>query len=167
MSSLASQLIQDSNCGQDYRNQNPLVTQAHAGLVAYEPLYRATCIKNSETGNYCFADAITNSSKPSDSYPYYTALGTDLPAASRPTCNNCLQEIMGIFAGYAANKGQPVSTTYMSTAQQINLGCGPNFVNSTVPVATIANSATKQGEITDAPALMAFVVGLVVVCMAF
>ncbi len=167
MASLASQLIQDSNCGQDYRNENAIVTQAHAGLISYEPLYRATCLKNSATGNYCFADAITNTSNLSDSYPYYTALGTNLPAASRPTCGKCLQDTMGIFAGYAANKDQPVSKTYTSTAQQVDLGCGPQFVNATVPIATISNSATKQGAITDASALMAFVVGLVVACSAF
>jgi hypothetical protein len=166
MASLATQLIQDSNCGQEYRNQNPLVTQAHAGLISYEPLYRATCVKSSETGNYCFADAITNTTNPSDSYPYYTALGTDLPAASRPTCNQCLQDTMDSFAGYAANRDQPVSRTYTSTAQQINLGCGPGFVNATVPIATISNSAVKQGGLSDTSALMAFAIGLFVACIA-
>lgn len=167
MASLASQLIQDSNCGQDYRNQNPLVTQAHAGLVSYEPLYRATCLRNGATGNYCFADAITNTSSPSDSYPYYTALGTVLPAAARPTCDECLQETMDIFAGYAANRDQPVSKTYISSAQQINIGCGPEYVNATVPVATVSNSAVKQGTVTEASALLAFIIGLVVACVAF
>jgi len=167
MASLATQLIQDSNCGQEYRNQNPLVTQAHAGLISFEPLYRATCVKSRETGNYCFADAITNTTNPSDSYPYYTALGTDLPAASRPTCNKCLQDTMDSFAGYAANRDQPVSRTYTSTAQQINLGCGPNFVNATVPIAIISNSAMKQGELSDTSALLAFAIGLLVACIAF
>lgn len=167
MASLASQLIQDSNCGQDYRKENPLVTQALSGLIAYEPLYRATCLKDNETGNYCFADAITNTTNPSDSYPYYTALGTNLPAASRPTCDKCLQDTMGFFAGYANNRDQPVSKTYIMTAQQINLGCGPEFVNATVPIATVSNSATKQGAITDASALMAFIVGLLVACVVF
>jgi hypothetical protein len=167
MASFATQLIQDSNCGQEYRNQNPLVTQAHAGLISYEPLYRATCVKSSETGNYCFADAITNTTNPSDSYPYYTALGTDLPAASRPTCNKCLQDTMDSFAGYAANRDQPVSRTYTSTAQQINLGCGPSFVNATVPVAIISSSAVKHRELGDTSALMAFAIGLLVACIAF
>lgn len=166
MLSLASQLIQDSNCGQDYRNENPLVTQAYAGLIAYEPLYRATCLKNDATGNYCFADAITNASNPSDAYPYYTALGTHLPGSSRPTCDNCLQETMAIFVPFAANKTQPLSKTYIGTAEQINLGCGPGFVNATVPVA-VQNAATRQGAVTDTSALTAFVVGLVVAVTAF
>lgn len=167
MASFASRLVQDSNCGQDYRNENAIVTQARSGLIAYEPLYKATCLKNSATGNYCFADAITNTSSPSDSYAYYTALGTNLPAASRPTCDQCLEDTMDIFAGYAAIKAQPLSKTYISTAQQINLGCGPDYVNATVPVATVSNSAVKQGAISDASALVAFVVGLAVACMAF
>ena len=167
MASLATQLIQDSNCGQEYRNQNPLVTQAHAGLIAYEPLYRATCLKSSETENYCFADAISNTSNPSDSYPYYTVLGTNLPAASRPTCSKCLQDTMGIFAEYAVNKAQPVSETYVSTAQQIILGCGPEFVNALVPVATISNSAMKQSAITKISTLMAFIIGLLMACLTF
>jgi hypothetical protein len=167
MASLASQLVQDSNCGQDHRNENPIVIQAQAGLISYEPLYRATCLKNEATGNYCFADAITNTSNPSDSYPYYTALGTDLPAASRPTCDKCLEDVMGIFAGYAANRDQPVSRTFTMTARQINLGCGPEFVNATVPVATVSNAAVRHGVVTDTAALMAFVVGLVVTCLAF
>ncbi|ERF68767.1 hypothetical protein EPUS_07254 [Endocarpon pusillum Z07020] len=167
MASLASQLMQDSNCGQDYRNQNSLVVQAHAGLVSYEPLYRATCLRDRATGNYCFADAITNTSNLSDSYPYYTALGTILPAAARPTCDECLQGTMEIFAGYATNRDQPVSKTYISTAQQINMGCGPEFVNTTVPVGTVSNSAVKQGTVTEASALLAFVLGLIVACVAF
>ena len=167
MSSLASRLIEDSNCGQDYRNENPLVTQARAGFIAYEPLYRATCLKNGDTGNYCFADAINNSSNPSDSYPYYTALGTHLPGGSRPTCNKCIQDTMEIFAGYAAMREQPVSTTYTSTAQQIALGCGPDFVNATVPVGTVSSAATKQSAVTIASDLRAVVVGLLVACVIF
>jgi hypothetical protein len=167
MASLASRLIEDTNCGQDYRSENPLVIQARAGLIAYEPLYRATCIKNGDTGNYCFVDAISNSSNPSDSYPYYTALGTNLPGGSRPTCNKCIQDTMEIFAGYAAMKEQPVSTTYTSTAQQIALGCGPDFVNATVPVGTTSSGTVKQSTVADASALMAFVAGLLVACLAF
>jgi len=74
---------------------------------------------------------------------------------------------MDSFAGYAANRDQPVSRTYTSTAQQINLGCGPNFVNATVPIAIISNSAMKQGELSDTSALLAFAIGLLVACIAF
>lgn len=167
MASLASQLIEDSSCGQDYRSENPLVMQARAGLIAYEPLYRATCLKSGDTGDYCFTDAITNTSNPANSYPYYTALGTHLAGGSRPTCTKCLQDTMNIFAGYAAMREQPISTTYTQTAQQIALGCGPEFVNATVPVGTTSIAAAKQRPLTDTSVLMALVVGLLVACTAF
>lgn len=103
MSRLAQDIRKQSNCGPDYTKQNPLVLQAYNGLIAYEPLYRAGCLK-SGTGSYCtlregtlytgpptnwaidagFADAITNMSSPSDSYVYFLPLGLPLPGGSRP-----------------------------------------------------------------------------------
>ncbi|KAA6416216.1 MAG: hypothetical protein FRX48_00936 [Lasallia pustulata] len=47
MSSLATQIKQDSTCGPDYRAQNPLVLQAYNGLLAYPPLYKAGCLQAS------------------------------------------------------------------------------------------------------------------------
>ncbi|KAI9724891.1 MAG: hypothetical protein M1812_000167 [Candelaria pacifica] len=131
MSSLSQQLVSSSYCGTDYKNQNPIVLQAYNGFVSYEPLYQAGCRRDS-SGGYCFADAITNTSSPSDSYPYYLPLGVSLPGASRPTCSTCLQNTMQSFSSAAANKTQPVSQVYSNAAQQINIGCGPTFVNTTV-----------------------------------
>jgi hypothetical protein len=156
MTSLASQLVSSDNCAQDYANQNPLVAQAHAGLVAYQPVYLATCLKSNDTGNYCFADAITNQANPSDAYPYYAAIGLNLPAAARPTCNNCLQSTMAIFAGYARDKMQLLSTTYIPTAQQIDLNCGPTFANITVPVGTVSSG----GDILRTASWMTAAVGV-------
>ena len=133
MLSLAAQLIEDANCGQDYRDENPIVLEAYAGLVAYEPVYNATCITSPATGDYCFADAITNATNPSDAYPYYTALGIQLPGGVDLTCDKCLQDTMAIYALAAANSSQPVSSTYVDTAEIIDVSCGPTFVNTTVP----------------------------------
>lgn len=131
MSSLAQQLRLDSNCGADYKLQNPMVRQAYAGLVAYAPLYQASCLKDS--GNkYCFANAITNTKSPADSYVYYLPLGMPLPGGSQLTCSECLKTTMGYFNAVAGNKSQPVSTDYTQAAQMINMGCGPGFVNQTV-----------------------------------
>ena len=131
MSSLAQQLRLDSNCGADYKLQNPMVRQAYAGLVAYAPLYQASCLKDS--GNkYCFANAITNTKSPADSYVYYLPLGMPLPGGSQLTCSQCLKTTMGYFNAVAGNKSQPVSTDYTQAAQMINMGCGPGFVNQTV-----------------------------------
>lgn len=142
LANIASQLIETSNCGQDFRQQNPLVSQAYAGLIAYEPIYRATCLRDATTANYCFAEAISNSTNPADSYPYYTALGLSLPASAQPSCTSCLKDTMSIFAGYAPNGAQPLAKTYLPCASQVDSTCGPNFVATDVKVGSVSNPNT-------------------------
>ncbi|KAI9886711.1 MAG: hypothetical protein M1823_001487 [Watsoniomyces obsoletus] len=157
MSRLASDIRRDNNCGQDLRDQNPVVVQAYNGMIAYQPLYQAGCLK-SESGSYCFADAITNTSSPSDSYPYYMPLGLPLPGGSRPACTDCLQKTMSIFAGAASNATQPASRHYLSTAQVINLSCGPNFVNATIPPARgAATTSTPHQSLAGISVLAIFI----------
>lgn len=134
MASFARDLQEDSNCGEDYRRQNPLVGQAYNGLIAYEPLYYAGCQKNSQD-QYCFAEAILNTSSTpvSDSYVYFLPLGIPLPAPSKPSCSQCQVRTMSIFNKAAANATQPISKTYVDAARMIDLTCGPTFVNSTLP----------------------------------
>ncbi|KAK5016622.1 hypothetical protein LTR16_000085 [Cryomyces antarcticus] len=141
MASLARDIQSGDHCGSDFAAQNPTVVQAYNGFVAYQPLYHAGCLKNT-AGDYCFASAITNTSSTTDSYTYYLPLGVPLPGGSRPTCNTCLQNTMAIFSNAASNSSQPVSHDYGDAAQQINLGCGPNFVNVTVPRLASAAMAT-------------------------
>jgi len=52
MNSLARELLADSACKPDYDNNNAQVVQAYNGLIAYEPLYRATCLRDDD-GSYC------------------------------------------------------------------------------------------------------------------
>jgi hypothetical protein len=52
MNGLARELVAETNCAVDYSNDNPQVLQAYNGLVAYEPLYQASCLRDSE-GSYC------------------------------------------------------------------------------------------------------------------
>ncbi|KAL9056134.1 MAG: hypothetical protein Q9206_002866 [Seirophora lacunosa] len=134
LSSIASQLRQDSNCGSDYRRQQPLVLAAYNGLVSYSPLFRAGCERDPESGNYCFANAIQNKTSPSDSYPYYLPLGIPLPGGSQPTCSDCLRRTMDIFHESVQERGQqgPLMTNYAGAAQLVNVGCGPSFSNQTV-----------------------------------
>ncbi|KAL8834214.1 MAG: hypothetical protein Q9170_003871 [Blastenia crenularia] len=132
LASFATQLRQDANCGDDYRRQQPLVVSAYNGLISYEPLYKAGCEKD-EKGNYCFANAITNASSPTDSYPYYLPLGIGLPGGSQPTCSTCLRNTMTIFNQAANGKTQaPLAGDYQAAAQMINVGCGPSFANQTM-----------------------------------
>jgi hypothetical protein len=52
MNELARELRDNSNCAVDYANDNPQVLQAYNGLVAYYPLYQASCLRDGD-GRYC------------------------------------------------------------------------------------------------------------------
>ena len=152
----------NSNCGADYTLENPIVRQAYAGFLSYAPLYQASCLKDGG-GNYCFANAITNTSSPTDSYVYYLPLGVNLPGGSRPTCSTCLQQTMGVFAETAGNLSQPISTDYVQAAMQIDSGCGPTFVNQSVtPIqgSEPSKSAAVAATVVHLPFLVAAFIGL-------
>lgn len=146
MSKFAEQLVSQGNCYDDYQRQNPLVMQAYAGLQAYEPLYQATCLKDNRTGEYWFSTAM-DSDNADDSYPYYTAVGLQLPTGSKPNCTDGLRATMSIFASYAVQQSQPLSSTYLSCASQINSKCGTNFAPTQVQsVSKVSkNAAIKKG----------------------
>ncbi|KAL8991422.1 MAG: hypothetical protein Q9169_007873 [Polycauliona sp. 2 TL-2023] len=164
MSSLASQLRSDSNCNQDYRREQPLVIAAYNGLVAYEPLYKAGCARDPVRGNYCFANAITNSSSPQDSYPYYLPLGIALPGGSQPSCTACLSETMRFFNEAASEGGDKeqgvLRKTLPAAAHLINLGCGPGFANETV-----ASAGENAGFVAKAVPRWSAVFVLMVLCV--
>lgn len=52
MNALARELKSNEACGVDYNNNNAQAVQAYNGLIAYEPLYRASCLRD-DSGNYC------------------------------------------------------------------------------------------------------------------
>jgi hypothetical protein len=39
---------------------------------------------------------------------------------------------MNIFQAAASNTTQPISRTYLTAAQQINMACGPDYVRETI-----------------------------------
>jgi len=155
LTNLASQLIDDANCGADYLRQNPLVVQAYSGLTAYEPVYQATCLKSSETGNYCFSDAILNQTNPVDFYTYYTAIGMTLPPAVHPTCNKCLHDTMEIFANYAGTDNQPLAKTYLACANQIDASCGAGFVATNIKTGAIATPGSSAASSLSGTSMIA------------
>lgn len=159
MGKLADDLISQSNCQADYNQQNPLVVQAYDGLQAYESLYQATCLKNTTTHEYCFVEAM-DTTNADDSYPYYTAVGLQLPIGSKPTCSSCLKNTMAIFAGYAVQKDQPLSNTYLASATQINAECGSGFASTQVKADSkvAANSAIKSSTTSLASVLLVVLV---------
>ncbi len=147
MSDYAAQIKSSANCGADLRLQNPMVEQAYNGFVAYQPLYHAGCLRDNR-GNYCFADAATNTSAPTSSYIYYLPLGMLLPSITRPTCNTCLHNTMGVFASYASDSTQPLSNDYGQAAQLIDGYCGSRSIASSVQATgAAASSAQSSGLI--------------------
>lgn len=131
MGRYARELESNENCGSDLRNRQPVVVEAHNGFLAYESLYHAGCLKD-ESGSYCFANAISNTTSTADPYPYFIPVGLQLPGGTRPTCSECLRDTMAIFSASAKNSRLPISNTYLSAAQQVNVACGPTFADSSV-----------------------------------
>lgn len=164
MADFAAKLNSEDACKADFELGNPTVTRAYAGLMAYEPLYKATCLRNATTDDYCFVDAATNSSNASDYYIYFLPLGMSLPGGSRPTCNKCLRDTMDIFTHYATLEGQPLAKTYMSAAEQLNTACGPDFANTTVQVAV----SEDLSSVVQIPSIVSILghVGLLVIVLA-
>ncbi|KAI7141979.1 hypothetical protein KC316_g8630 [Hortaea werneckii] len=144
MSSLARTIKQPSTCGDDYKLQNPMVRQAYAGFVAYETLYRVGCLTDAD-GDYCFSNAVSNMTAPTSSYVYYLPLGVQLPAGTRPSCNDCLQDTMQVFAQAAANKSTPLAETYGDAGQMIQMACGPSYAVDAVQ-RTNAAAAAAMGS---------------------
>ena len=139
MASFALGLRSSSACSQDYDSEQPTVRQAYNGLVSYDLIYQAMCTKatpspqNNNSADFCYANAVTNLSSPTDSYIYFLPLGITLPAGSLPTCSDCLQQTMVLYGRAAPNRSQPISLTYSNAAQQVNMNCGPDFVNQSIP----------------------------------
>lgn len=152
MSSFAATLRSPTACQDDYNAENPQVRQAYAGLLAYDVSYNASCLKNDpdpddvqqDNDNYCFANAVTNASSPTDSYVYYLPLGITLPPGSLPTCDYCLTATMAVYAAAAMNKSQPLNLDYDASATMVNEMCGPSFVNATIPSAGSASGGAAK-----------------------
>jgi hypothetical protein len=144
MAQYASNITTSSACATDLKNQNPLITYAHLGLLAYQPLYRASCLKNPATSSYCFADAITNASSPADSYIYFLPLNTTLVGGSQPTCDACLKETMAVFEAATSDRSSALASDYVSAAMQVNVNCGPGFVNASLAAAVSSGAPPSQ-----------------------
>ncbi|CAD0112780.1 unnamed protein product, partial [Aureobasidium uvarum] len=161
MASLARQIQSPDNCAADLQSQNPTVMQAYTGFAAYQALYHAGCLLNSNTGSYCkltipkvsfraytneelqaFSDAVTNATSPTDSYVYYMGLGVSLPSTTAPSCSSCLQDTMSVFASAATNRSQPISKVYGTAAAMIDSTCGALFVNASIPAVPSTGSAS-------------------------
>ncbi|PNY25534.1 Uncharacterized protein TCAP_04521 [Tolypocladium capitatum] len=158
-SKAAQNLTTDANCKAEIDQSQPLVLQAWRGLESYKTLYSATCLQDPSTNMYCFANAVTNLTTPSDSYLYFMPYGLALPGASTPTCNWCTQNTMAIYHAASADRRQLVSSKYEDAARQVNTICGPGFVNATLPQAVAAACAVVMPSRVVTLAAMAAVLG--------
>jgi hypothetical protein len=134
MTNLASEMIKTENCGDDYNAGNSVVQGTYQDLMAYEPVYRATCLTNPDTKDYCFVDAVQNTTAPNDYNVYFIPVGTPLTKSGVLTCNECLQASMDIFAQWAKVNNQALDTTYVPSAKVVNKYCGANFANTNITV---------------------------------
>jgi len=82
-------------------------------------------------------------------------LNASLPAATQPTCNKCLQDTMGVFAAATGERkrdglGNALVNTYVAAAEQVNIKCGPQFVNASLAAPVeglgISNFATPYSN---------------------
>jgi hypothetical protein len=70
---------------------------------------------------------------------------------------------MTIFQGAASNQTQPVSRTYITAAQQINMACGPDYVPETIeykPTSGSGRAADLRATLSSMVALLIMVVAL-------
>ncbi|CAD6456719.1 5f493113-6eb7-49fd-9771-bfc1267d449f [Sclerotinia trifoliorum] len=147
MNSIASNITSPNACSTDLTAANPLVTQARLGLLAYSSLYTASCLKDPINGAYCYAQAVTNTSSPTDSYIYYLPVNVSLPGGSQPTCNSCLKNTMAIFEQAGAVRSSAIAGTYEQAAGMINVQCGPGFVNASLPAAAVVTGTATSAVI--------------------
>ncbi|KAI1375882.1 hypothetical protein F4677DRAFT_104035 [Hypoxylon crocopeplum] len=151
LNDLASQLTSSENCGEDFEKQNALVVQAYKGMKAYAEIYGATCLTDPDTSAYCFANAVTNLTTPSNVYLYNLPFNSTLPENALPACNYCTSETMKIYQAAAADRKKWIASTYVGAATKIDSECGSNFVSAALPEALPDNAATS---IAQAPSLL-------------
>lgn len=149
LDNLATNLTLPTTCQSDFNLGNPQIRQAQSGLLAYKPLYTATCLRNAKTSSYCFADAVTNKTSPTDGYVYWIPLNNTMPADATPSCSQCLKDTMAVFSGAEAGgrdgKGgnKALGHTYPLAAQLINKQCGPSFVGTSLSSAVVGAADVK------------------------
>ncbi|KUI65366.1 hypothetical protein VM1G_00247 [Cytospora mali] len=144
LADMAKNLTASENCAADYEAGNPIATEAYLGLLSYPVMYSATCLKDPDTAVYCFGNAVTNRSNPTETYFYSLPLNSSLPGGTIPICASCLQQTMNIYQVATTNRKQPIFYTYESAAAQVNLLCGPNFANQTLPNAIVSSSGVSD-----------------------
>lgn len=165
MRKMADDLIKDDHCGKDYRNGNPNVVNAYTDLIIYEPVYRASCLKNPDTKDYCFVDAVKNRSNAANYDIYSLPYGVSLLKGPYPDCNECVQASLDVFGRWAEVDGQPLARSYLQSAKNMNKKCGAKFSNTNITTgsAKMTSGAWEtigRPDVTLASCFMALCLGV-------
>ncbi|GKZ22217.1 hypothetical protein AbraIFM66951_007493 [Aspergillus brasiliensis] len=147
LNSLASSLLQSSTCLHDYNAGNQVIVSAYTDLITYAPIYRATCLQSPVTKNYCFVDAVTNTSNAVDYDVYFVPYGSAISSKPWPTCNECLQATLNVYKEYASVDGQPLAGSYLPTAKGVNGVCGSGFADVNVTVGVLKDGVSSSGGV--------------------
>lgn len=67
---------------------------------------------------------------------------------SQPSCNACLQNTMSVFESATADRGSALAGTYASAASQVNVMCGPGFVNQSLAAAVTTSRGHSMSSMT-------------------
>ncbi|KAK4196517.1 hypothetical protein QBC40DRAFT_313214 [Triangularia verruculosa] len=142
---LAQNFTSMDNCGADYENGTPAMVNTYKAMVAYAPIYSVGCLRDENTSAYCFANAVANTTSRGNTY-LYTLLpfNKSLPGSSVTTCDECTRQTMNIYQASTADRRQQISLTYESAAKQINLVCGPSFVQETLAPEAVRSWGMKN-----------------------
>lgn len=162
LNSLAEDLIKEENCKLDFEEEHQVALQAYTGLIAYTEMYKAACLRDENTGGFCFANAVSNYSNPSNTHLYYLPLNIRLPKNSLPSCNDCVQDTMQIFQSASSNRRLPIAKTYEKAATQINSICGSGFIDETLPVATMENAVGRINAMIGSKLIASIAIGVLI-----
>ncbi|KAH9899203.1 hypothetical protein C8Q73DRAFT_310243 [Cubamyces lactineus] len=130
-----------TQCKKDIAANNSIVTDAVAGLAAYDLMREVGCQTDAQTNTYCYVEAAQ--ARPADLYLYALPLGLGLPNQTVPSCTSCVKNVMQAFVSDGMNLSA-LRSTYPSAATVLNSACGGDFV------ATIAESDTSGASHTAA-----------------
>lgn len=101
-SQLTTDIQKKSNCASDLADKNAVANQALMAFQNYDLMQQAACLKDADTGVYCYIQAVNTSLN--DAYLYNLPVGTQLPSTATPTCSRCSQALLGVYAN-AINNG--------------------------------------------------------------
>lgn len=133
MNSFASSL--QSNCPKELKQDNIIVSNTLIELQSFQLLYSSSCLSSPSSNTYCYLTASYNPN-PFDLYVYSLPLGIPIPNSSTPTCSDCSNSVMTVYANALKNgqagQGQSgglglLKDTFTNALQICQSGCGQQF----------------------------------------